>query len=69
MRLTPITVFHYLQSSLGPKTNPSADHFQYCIILKVIYAPDEVWGRDYLKSYFHMSYTESRFACAFRLLQ
>ena len=30
--------------SLGPrpKTNPSADHFQYC----VIYAPDEVWGQD-----------------------
>ena len=66
MRLTMITV---LQSSLGPKINPSTDHFQYCIILKVMYTPDEVWGRDYLKSYFRMSYTESRFACAFRLLQ
>ena len=37
--------------SLGPrpKTNPSADHFQYCIfphiILEAIYVPDEVWGR------------------------
>ena len=36
--------------SLGqrPKTNPSADHFQYRVlgILEVIYAPDEVWGQD-----------------------
>ena len=28
-----------------PKTNPSPDHFQY---LEAIYAPDEVWGRDYI---------------------
>ena len=43
--------------SLGPrhKTNPSADRFQYrahfpCVILEVIYAPDEVWGRDHIVS-------------------
>ena len=38
------------QLSLGPrpKTNPSADHFQLMLyILEVIYAPNEVWGRDY----------------------
>ena len=35
-----------------PKTNPSADRFQYRargVILEAIYAPDEVWGRDYSK--------------------
>ena len=30
------------------KTNPSTDHFRYCVILQVIHAPDEVWGRDYI---------------------
>ena len=41
-------VITWLHISLGPrpKTNPSADRFQYpCIILEAIYAPDEVWGR------------------------
>ena len=38
-------------ASLGPKpkTNPSADCFQYSarhVILEAIYALDEVWGRD-----------------------
>ena len=38
------------QTSLGPRpqTNPSADCFQCLrVILEEIYAPDEVWGRDY----------------------
>ena len=39
-----------ITTSLGPrpKTNPSADRFQYCtrLILEAIYALDEVWGRD-----------------------
>ena len=41
----------YLQTSLSPrpKTNPSADRFQYRtqVILEAIHAPDEVWERDY----------------------
>ena len=38
----------WLVSSLGPrpKTNPSMNCFQYR--MEVIYAPDEVWGWDYL---------------------
>ena len=34
--------------SQRPKTNRSADHFQYHMlgILEVIYALDEVWGQD-----------------------
>ena len=42
-------VISWLHISLGPrpKTNPSADHFQYTrVILEAIYALDEVWGRD-----------------------
>ena len=41
------------KSSLSPRltTNPSTDRFQYHVILEVIYAPDEVWGRDQWKSY------------------
>ena len=43
-----------LISSLGPrpKTNPSADRFQYhvWVILEAIYTLDEVWGRDYSKT-------------------
>ena len=45
-----------IHTSLGPrpKTNPSADRFQYRtfsiifphVILEAIYMPDEVWGRD-----------------------
>ena len=36
------------KASFGPrpKTNPSVYRFQYHVILEVIYAPDEVWGRD-----------------------
>jgi len=38
-----------LVPSLGPrpKTNPSADRFQFSRVkLETIYTPDEVWGRD-----------------------
>ena len=40
-----------------PKTNPSADRFQYCfscVILEVRYMPGELCGRDYLHTHMHM---------------
>ena len=49
-----MVAMNFVGASLGPrpKTNPSTDRFQYRargvfprVILQVIHAPDEVWGR------------------------
>ena len=59
-----------------PKTNPRADRFQYRthflrVILKAIYPPDDVWGRDKFGDYYNVvieAKWESGNVATFRLL-